>query len=651
MRHTLKRYLRYFPGAFSLRTVLSIYFIPISVLPALGLSYWSMRSFEKNLTQTLILRANSEKETVIKAIANQESEWLTNARKHASNPGLIQAVTQRNTVLMDSFLSSIPKTIRVRMYDVSGSFLTERKSLVGRNHIAFLSPEVLRRLQVRAETIERYFSEETKGILTVIRILLSRNGRAVGVLEEEIHFGPSDLAEMKFRRQADLVFVNRQFSLAVGSFALPPQMLKSFSVATLRLNQTGHEEPLYLKLGGTRYAAFLYDLPSPLGKSGQWGYFALFLPMTMVDTIVGNLKVAMVGVTLLLIFLSAILIFLVSQRLVQPIEKLVQAMKRLKLGYSEQIPSVDSTYEIEYLVRAFNDMTRNVSAAKRTLEQKLAELHRANAEIKDTQGHLVQSAKMVSLGQLVAGVAHELNNPIAFIYSNLHQLDEYMAKFKTLIDRYRSFCKSLPETERAVLEALEKEFDLDFLLQDTDQLIRSCVEGANRTKDIVLSLRTFSRIDETTFQNSELTEGIHSTLKLLSVEFKDRIRIHLELEDLPKVECSLSQLNQVFMNLLSNAAQAIEGKGDIWIRSYSNDTHVFIEIEDNGIGMEEKVLEKVFDPFFTTKKVGEGTGLGLSIAYSIIQKHHGTIQVESVVGKGTRFTLSLPLRQSSSAVA
>jgi two-component system NtrC family sensor kinase len=290
-------------------------------------------------------------------------------------------------------------------------------------------------------------------------------------------------------------------------------------------------------------------------------------------------------------------------------------------------------------------MTRNISVAKRTLESKLVELREANQEIKNTQTTLVQSAKMISLGQIVAGVAHELNNPIAFIYSNMHHLSEYVQKIKTLVQNYRALKGKLPEKEREQADKLERDLDVDFILKDIEDLTASCVEGANRTKEIVLGLRSFSRMDESDFRASDLHEGIRSTVKLLASDFKNRITVHEEFGDIPLVECNLSQMNQIFMNLLSNAGHAIPGSGEIWIRTRLEGQAVRIEIEDSGSGMDPATLEKIFDPFFTTKKVGEGTGLGLSITYGLVQKHHGTISVKSAPGRGTCFTLQFPVKQ------
>jgi two-component system NtrC family sensor kinase len=258
---------------------------------------------------------------------------------------------------------------------------------------------------------------------------------------------------------------------------------------------------------------------------------------------------------------------------------------------------------------------------------------------------------MISLGQLVAGVAHELNNPIAFIYSNMHHLSEYVQKIQQWVEKCRELYPRLGDEDRRRMEELEKRLEIDFILRDMVDLTRSCVEGANRTKEIVLGLRTFSRMEESDFRMADLHEGLRSTLRLLATELKGRITVEERLAEIPLVECNLSQMNQVFMNLLSNAAQAIEGKGIIWLRTRTDGDCVVVEIEDSGCGIPPDSLGKIFDPFFTTKRVGQGTGLGLSIAYGLVQKHHGTIEVRSQVGQGTCFMIRLPVRQPAQSEA
>ncbi len=341
----------------------------------------------------------------------------------------------------------------------------------------------------------------------------------------------------------------------------------------------------------------------------------------------------------------SILVVIFSNRVVRPIEKLVSSMRSLQEGGKAEILIEDAPLELEYLIRVYQEMVESVEKSQSELERRLGELSDANLEIRQTQSQLVQSAKMASLGQVVAGVAHELNNPIGYIYSNMHQLSEYVVRLRQMFEAYQRALDRLPEGERAEAKKLEKDLEIEFILRDIGELSKSCLDGATRAKDIVMGLRTFSRVNDTDKAPVDIHEGIKSTLKLLESEFKSRITVHEDYAEIPPVECHLTQINQVLMNLLFNASQAISKKGEIWIKTFRHDNFVVIEIKDSGEGIPAETLEKIFDPFFTTKRLGQGTGLGLSIAYNIVEQHGGKIEVESTVGKGALFRVSLPLHR------
>jgi signal transduction histidine kinase len=264
---------------------------------------------------------------------------------------------------------------------------------------------------------------------------------------------------------------------------------------------------------------------------------------------------------------------------------------------------------------------------------------------------------MRSLGQLVAGVAHELNNPISFVSANVEHLRDYTQRLERALDAYAD--APWPPEARAGFEAMCRELRIDQVLADLPSLLADCEEGARRTKRIVNDLRTFSRSEgRETWRSTDLHVGIESTLALLNHRFQDRITVHRDFGDLPEVECLPGQLNQVFMNLLANAADAMGKRpGNIWISTkvsareatlQSPEPAVVIEIRDDGPGMTADIRSRIFEPFFTTKDVGQGTGLGLSISYAIVQSHGGTLGVESSPGAGTTFTIVLPVRRSAS---
>lgn len=635
----------FFSGTRTLKTQLAIYFIPVTILPTIAISFYATRIFQETAVENLVRRAASERDAIVLQLDTFENEVVERVRKHSRDSGVLGAIRQRENRLISQSLSYFPSDLRLRVYDSEGRFLVRRQGEEGDPQIAYISKEGIRKVKALGETIDRYFSENGKGFVIVARSLIRDKFGTYGILEEESSFSEKNLNDIKLQRGLDVAFLNREFTKKAASLSIQMDELKALTTSSLQPNSVGRKEATFLNVADARYAVFLFDLPSQLGKQKYWGYIAILLSMTPVDEMTSRLKLNLILTTAFLILSFALLNFLFSNRIVKPLEILVYAMKRAKTGRVEQIPPIESAYEIEYMVRAFNDMIRNVSEAKKALEEKIAELRKANQEIKNTQTTLVQSAKMISLGQIVAGVAHELNNPIGFIYSNMHHLQEYVEKLRMLVNEYRTLRETLPPEAIENLKRVEKDLDIDFVLKDMEDLTKSCVDGAKRTKDIVLGLRTFSRMDESVFRMENLHEGIRSSLRLLVNELKNKVTIHEEFGDLPLVECTLSQINQIFVNLITNAAHAIQGKGEIWIRTRATAQDVFIEIEDTGTGMSPQTVDKIFDPFFTTKKVGQGTGLGLSIAYGLIQKHHGTITVKSELGRGTLFTLQLPIRQ------
>ena len=326
--------------------------------------------------------------------------------------------------------------------------------------------------------------------------------------------------------------------------------------------------------------------------------------------------------------------------MLKPLNDLVEAIGSMQSSDKPVEIPMKSDTEIGLLTESFNQMSRNVAQAKTDLRKKIAELEATNSELRETQARLVHSSKMISLGQLVAGVAHELNNPIGFIYSNMSHLREYSDKLIQLAEAVEQNPGSIAE--------LKEKLDIEYIKQDLPKLITSCEDGARRTRDIVLGLRNFSRLDESQLKEVNLHEGIDDTLNLLAGEVKNRIQVIKEYGEIPLVTCYASQINQVFMNILSNSVQAIDGTGNIWITtklvSQAEGEMVQISFQDSGKGMTAQVMENIFDPFFSTKGVGQGTGLGLSISYGIIENHGGQIQVKSQVGIGTEFIITLPIQ-------
>jgi len=286
------------------------------------------------------------------------------------------------------------------------------------------------------------------------------------------------------------------------------------------------------------------------------------------------------------------------------------------------------------------------------LERKLVEKNRylndLITKMKSMQEQMIISEKMASLGQLTAGIAHEINNPINFVSSNISPLKTDLKELKELCRKYKDLHNSENVTlDLKNIETFTKEIDPEFLYHEIETLTNGIEEGAERTKKIVMGLRIFSRMDEDEFKETDIHEGLESTLMLLQNKVKNRIEVKKKYGDIPHIECIPGKINQVLMNVLNNASEAIRAKGVITISTSldSKKKKVIISLKDNGTGMKEAVRRRIFEPFYTTKKIGQGTGLGLSISYGIIEEHHGSIEAKSEVGKGSEFIITLPVKQ------
>ncbi len=312
----------------------------------------------------------------------------------------------------------------------------------------------------------------------------------------------------------------------------------------------------------------------------------------------------------------------------------------------------------EALSRAKQQLEADIeerSRAQVQLKQQYQELEGLHRELQDAQSQLLQSEKLASIGQLAAGVAHEINNPIGFVQSNLGTLESYIRDLLRIIEAYETCEAALPPeiAPHGDIVNLKLQLDLPYLKSDIPALLSESRDGISRVRKIVQDLKDFSRLDSTPdWQYANLHDGLDSTLNIVQNEIKYQADVVKEYGVIPEIECLPSQLNQVFMNLLVNAAHAIEGpRGTITLRSGRSDDEVWIEVADTGKGIAEEVLGRIFDPFFTTKAVGKGTGLGLSLAYGIIQKHNGRIEVTSEVGQGTTFRVTLPMTHRETADA
>ena len=331
------------------------------------------------------------------------------------------------------------------------------------------------------------------------------------------------------------------------------------------------------------------------------------------------------------ILLSAIFVAWLARFISVPVRQLVEAARSVTGGHLNVHLQIDSKDEIGNLARSFNVMTASLRDARERMQK--------------TQVQLIQSEKMASLGQLTAGIAHEINNPVNFVSANVGPLRRDIAEVFSVLEKYDETVAAQHVQEKfQAVEKLKQELDLPYLKGEINDLLDGVQDGALRTSEIVKGLRNFTRLDEDERKPADINQGIESALLMLKHQLKNRVEVIKEFGKLPPVMCYPGKLNQVFLNLLANAGQAIAGKGQIFIKTFSDGEIVTISIRDTGAGMTPEVRKHIFEPFFTTKPVGEGTGLGLPITYGIIEAHDGNIEVYSEPGMGTEFVITLPVK-------
>ncbi|MDJ0705995.1 MAG: ATP-binding protein [Leptolyngbyaceae cyanobacterium MO_188.B28] len=380
------------------------------------------------------------------------------------------------------------------------------------------------------------------------------------------------------------------------------------------------------------------------------------------------------GIMVITAVMGAILAQWISRSITKPVKELVRGTELIAQGNFDHPIQIQTGDELSILAKAFNNMGRQLQQTLALLaqqnedleirvQQRTEELTHTLHELQETQTQLLQSEKMSSLGQLVAGVAHEINNPVSFIHGNLQYIHEYIQDLLELVHLYQKH----DTVRHPEIEDKREAMDLPFLEEDLAKILKSIGVGTDRIREIVLSLRNFSRLDEADLKIADVHEGIDSTLMIVQHRLKvspncPAIQVKKDYSDLPEIACYPGQLNQVFMNLLANAIDALEDNSrgrsfedleanpniiQIQTRAASSQ-RIMIAIEDNGPGIPEEVRSKVFNPFFTTKPVGKGTGLGLSISYRIItETHGGKLYCETAPGQGTKFVIELPMNKDA----
>ncbi len=407
-----------------------------------------------------------------------------------------------------------------------------------------------------------------------------------------------------------------------------------------------------ISFGGRHYRAKNFPLGDAAGKT--IGSFILLQDVTADIDAFGSFTFKIVTFSLLLC--SALFVFafqvlgrvdrqMVSnrQQLLDQVDRSTLANYRLEIEVSERKRAEEKLKKLnEHLEERVAERTRKLEELNRELEASHHKLGLAYSELKAKQATILHQDKMACVGLLAAGVAHDINNPIGFVSSNLSELAEYVPRLCSFIKEQQQALEAAGADSEA-LSRRREELQLDYMLEDIDALIEESLEGTERVSNIVQNLRSFSRSDDAEARFTDLHECLDSTINITSHELRYKATLVRDYGDIPPVLCRPQQLNQVFMNLLINAAQAIEEQGTVTVKTWAQDDFVHVSVADTGCGIDEEHRKRIFEPFFTTKEVGKGTGLGLSIAYDIVKKHQGDIWVESTPGEGTTFTLRLPV--------
>lgn len=628
----------------SLRTILIIWFLLFSIVPITFIAIYSVSRFKKAIDNELSLRLSDNGREINSLIQDFRSEMQSKRDRQFKDPSFLYHLADDDGGTLRSILSvSIRQDSAhaVTVFNREGRMLTsvfkdargEVKSFLPSKDAVFLSAKYISLLKEKSEIGLAEGSKENGLELVLISRVQSNSGKTIGYLEQSLRLDRSFLNKLKSKLKLELMILSSTGSFVSGSHDDLYLYKKDFFREHFKPNSTSFFD---LTLRQNPYGFLVLPI--------QWDttsfYVAVGASKSDVKEVLKNVNVAFISVVGTVIALLIITAFFITSLFLKPLYELVDGLQSFESQEQAVTIPVKNDTEIGLLTESFNEMSKKIWTARADLRKKIAELEQANRELKDTQAKLVHSAKMVSLGQLVAGVAHELNNPIGFIYSNITHLDEYSKKLMDLV--------AVAESDPQKIASKKEEIEFEYIQKDMPKLIASCQDGARRTKEIVLGLRNFSRLEAAKLQEVDIHQCLDTTLNLLQGEIKNRIQVHRNYEPIPTVYCYVSQINQVIMNILSNALQAIDGSGNIWIstvpvKNYPDKkSRVKISIQDSGKGMSPETLEKIFDPFFTTKGVGQGTGLGLSISYGIIQNHGGEIQVRSELGVGTEFIIILP---------
>ncbi len=624
----------------SMRSVLVIWFILFSVVPLVFMGWYSIFKFQRALENEVSQRLQGNGREVEALISDYYTLVTQQRDKYSQDANLqynlsIADEEQLKQIATDWIQKSAIAS--VSFYDRQGRLLAttfrDDKNLIrnfGQSSERILLNE--KYLNYLKDKSDIGFVDSTKDKMSLVLFskVISPAGKHLGYFEQMIDLKDSFLNRIKNRLKIESFLIAESGQIISAT---------KDDFKKIKINSNNYKDDQFIEFDDRNQT--LGFILYPLSWDRSKFYMGLGTAKQDSQIILKNIRIAFLSMISVVSVLLIITILVTTNWFLKPVQRLITGFRSFdKTDQLIQLP-INNRTEIGLLTETFNEMTYKIYQTRSDLRKKIKELELANTELKEAQGKLVHSAKMNSLGQLVAGVAHELNNPIGFIFSNTTHLKDYSQKLFDLIEA--------AEKAPHEIKKFKDDIDFEYIKKDLPKLIKSCQDGAQRTRDIVLGLRNFSRLEEAQLKEIDLREALDTTLELLQGEIKNRLQVHRQYETIPPVLCYASQINQVFMNILSNAVQAIQGAGQLWVTTIplkanvNQPGRVQISIQDSGMGMDSVTLEKIFEPFFTTKGVGQGTGLGLSISYGIIQNHGGEIQVRSQKGIGTEFVIIIPL--------
>ncbi|HIK05617.1 MAG TPA: HAMP domain-containing protein [Trichormus sp. M33_DOE_039] len=639
--------------------------LSVFLLGLLALGHWFTDSLEQNFRQDIAVFTERVEQDL-----RYEQQTLETQIELVTNRGMLsQALEQRDQNLLLQILlplKSILKLDLIKVVDSQGHVLIDLRSNA-LSEIKLIDQAIASSASSGAHLVDLVNVEHGEQVLQVVtNSIKSASGLLGGLI-----FGKTidnTLVQKIAKGSSKHLIVHIPNHVVATTLSAASVRIGKMPSPNLPVTQINIENRNYLaksiRFRGTNQSitiTVLYPIaPLEMAQWKLWKHLGLLY-------IVGSGIVAIVG-------------FLIARTITRPLKILTQVAQQatqdsnfdiqvavitedevgiLAISLNQLIQQVKrllaEQYEAHRKLEAYSqNLEKKVEERTQALQQKNIALKGTLQELKRTQSQLVQQEKMSSLGQLVAGIAHEINNPVNFIYGNLKYTEDYTQQLLSLLELYQQHYPR-PEVE---IQNAQKEADIEYLTEDLPKILSSMKIGASRIREIVLSLRIFSRLDEAEFKTADLHQGIDSTLLILQHRIKaqhnrPQIKVVKEYSDIPEIQCFAGQLNQVFMNILANAIDALEEafynglcpEPLIRIASKQENNNVVIAIADNGTGIAKEVQSKLFDPFFTTKPIGKGTGMGLSISYQIItEKHGGSLKCVSSPGKGTEFIIAIPIR-------